>query len=83
MFEAELLAGRGKELGAVGGAAVSKHALTPNAVLGVEADGLMERVEHARDFLVRKKTGESESGVILNGNMQAFDSRAAVAKGDF
>jgi hypothetical protein len=81
MLEAKFSTRGSKESGTVGRAAVSEHTLNANAVLGIEAHSLLERMEHARDLLVRKKTGKAESGMIINGNMQAFDSRAAIAEG--
>jgi hypothetical protein len=47
MFEAELVAGGGEEFGAIGGAAIGEELLDGDAVSGVEAEGLVQSVEHA------------------------------------
>jgi hypothetical protein len=52
MFEAELMAGGGEEFGAIGGAAIGQDLLDFDTVSGVEADGLLQSVEHARSPFV-------------------------------
>ena len=44
MFDAELLAGLGEEIGAISRAAVGEDALDVDAMILVKADGLMESV---------------------------------------
>jgi hypothetical protein len=50
-------------------------------MLGVEAHSLTKRAEHAWDLLVGKQAGKGNTAVIIDGHMQAFDARAAIAKG--
>ena len=46
---------------------------------GVKADGLVEGVEDALSLFVREQASEGEAGVIINGDVQAFDAGAGVA----
>jgi len=81
MFDAELLAGLGEEVGAISRAAVSEDALDVDAVIVVEADGLMESVEDAGDLFVGEQTGEGETGVIVDGDVEGLDAGAWIALG--
>jgi hypothetical protein len=81
VFDAQLLAGGGEEFGAISRTAIGEHALDVDAVVLVETDGLLESVEDAGDFLVGPETGESEAGVIVDGDVEAFDAGAWIAKG--
>jgi hypothetical protein len=75
------LAGSGKESGAIGTAAIGEDALDFDAMSGVEADGLVERIEHAGDFFVGQETGKSEAGVIIDGDVQRLDTGARITMG--
>ena len=46
---------------------------------GEEADRLLESVEDAGDFFVRKEAGKSEAGVIVDGDVQAFHAGTWIA----
>jgi hypothetical protein len=81
MSDAELATSSGKVMRAVGSATVSKHALDGNAMSLVELDGLMEGGHHAFDLLIRQQAGESQAGMIIDGDVQAFNSSAAIAQG--
>lgn len=81
MLEAELLAGGGKEFGAVGGAAIGEDLLDVDAMSLVEVEGLVERGQDAGSFLIGKEGGKSDSGMVINGDVQTFDSRARIAVG--
>ena len=81
VFEAELEAGGGEEFGAVGGAAIGEDARDGDAVIFVEGDGLVESGEDAPGFLVREEGGEGEAGMIVDGDVEAFDAGAWVAVG--
>ncbi len=48
---------------------------------GVEADGLVEGVEDAGRLFIREETSEGEAGVIVDGDVEAFDAGAGVAEG--
>ena len=61
MTDAELLAGGGKEFGAVGGAAVGEDALDVNAMSLVKGDGLLEGGQDTGSFFIGKETGESQA----------------------
>ena len=81
MFDPQLTASGGEESGAVGRAAIGEEALNGDAMSLIELDGLMESVEDAGDGFVRQQTGESQAGMIVNGDMQAFDSGVAITNG--
>jgi len=73
------MAGGGEEFGAVGGTAIGEEALDSDAMSGVEGERLLESVEDAGDFFVRKEAGKSEAGVIVDGDVQAFDAGTWIA----
>jgi hypothetical protein len=75
------LAGSGKEFGAVGAATIGEEALDLDATSRVKADGLVESVEHGGKFFVGEETSEGEAGVIVDGDVEAFDAGAWIAKG--
>src|ERR1043166_3679455 len=79
VFDAELLAGSGEVAGAVGSATISEHALDGNPMSLVELDGLIKGGHHALDLLVGQETGKSQPGMIINGDVETFDSSAAIA----
>ena len=81
MFDAELLAGRGEEFGAISRTTIGKHALDVDAVVLVEAHGLLESVEDAGDFLVGEEAGESQAAVIVDGDVEGLDAGPRIAKG--
>ena len=80
MFDLELATSRGEVVGAVGSAAVGEDALNDDPMSLVEIDRLIECGDDAFDLLVREETGESEAGVIVDGNVQGFDAGVAVAQ---
>lgn len=79
MFEAELPAGGRKEFGAISGTAIGEDALDRDAMSFIEADGLLESVQHAGSFFIGKQTSEGEAGMIVNGHMEGLDAGARVA----
>ena len=81
MFEAELMAGGGKEFGAIGGATIGQDLLDFDTVSGVEADGLLQSVEHARSPFVWEQTSEGKAGVVVDGDVETFDAGSWVAEG--
>ena len=81
MSEAEMVAGGGEEFGAIGWAAIGEELLDGDAVSGVEAEGLVQGVERAGDAFVREETSEGEAGVVVDGDVEAFDAGAWVAEG--
>jgi hypothetical protein len=81
MFEAEFMTGGGEEFGAVGRAAVGKETLDLDAMSLVEVDSLMESVKNARDGFIGQEAGKGEAGMIVNGDVKAFDAGAAIAQG--
>src|SRR5438874_9497633 len=46
---------------------------------GVEADGLMERVEHTGSLFIRQQAGKGEPGMIVDGDVETFDACAWIA----
>jgi len=81
MLEAELVAGMGEEFGAIGGAAVGEDALDVDAVSLVEIEGLVERGEHAGSFFIREEGGESQAGVVVDGDVEGLGAGAGIAVG--
>jgi hypothetical protein len=81
MFEAELMAGSGEEFGAIGGATIGQDLLDFDTVSGVEAEGLLQSVEHARSPFVWEQTSEGKAGVVVDGDMETFDAGSWVAEG--
>jgi len=81
MFEAQLLARGGKEFGAIGRAAIGEDALDVDAVGLVEGDGLVESGENAGSFFVWEETGKSDSGMIIDGDVEGFGPCARIAMG--
>ena len=79
--DAELVAGGGKDFGAISGTAIGEEALDADAMSGVEGDGLAEGVEGARELFVWEETGEGEATVIIDGDMEGFDARTGIAVG--
>ena len=75
------MAGSSKEFGAVGGAAIGEEALDFDAMVFVEAESLIESDEDAGQFFVWKETGEGEAGMVVDGDVETFDTGAWVAEG--
>lgn len=75
------MTGSSKEFGAVGAAAIGEEALDLNAMGGVKAEGLVESEEDAGDFFVGKKRSESETAMVINGDVEGLDSCARIARG--
>ena len=78
MADAQLVAGSGEEFGAVGGAAVGEDALDEDAMSLVKSDGLMEGGQDAGSFFIGKKTGESQAGVVIDGDVEGLDAGARI-----
>ena len=78
MLEAEFEAGCGEVGGSIGGPVIGEDALDLDAMSLVEVDGLMESVENVFDLFLWKKAGEGESGMIIDGDMEAFDAGVAI-----
>ena len=81
MSDAEFVTGGGEVFGAVGRAAIGQDALDFDAVKLVEGNGLVEGIEDAWDLFVWEEAGEGETGVIINGDVEAFDTGARTAAG--
>src|SRR5438067_6826015 len=79
VFEPQFLAGCRKEPGAVGAAAIGEHTLYLDAMLGIEAERLMQSSENAGRFLIGQKAGKGQSAVIINGDMETFHSGSRIA----
>lgn len=79
--EAELVAGLGEEFGAIGGAAVGEDALDLDAMSFVEGEGLLESREHAGGLFIGEQRGESQAGVVVDGDVEGLDAGAGIAVG--
>jgi hypothetical protein len=81
MLKAQLVAGLGEEFGAISRAAVGEDALDVDAVSLVEGDGLVESGEHTGSFFIREEGGESQAGMIINGDVKGLDTCARITMG--
>ena len=81
MTEAKIFASGGEEPGAISRAAIGEDLLDEDAVIFVKGDGLMERGENAGSFFIGKKTGESQAGVVINGDVEGLGAGAWIAVG--
>jgi hypothetical protein len=81
MFEAQLVAGGGKEFGAISGSAIGEDPLDGDVMGLVKSDGLLEGGEGAGSFFIWEETGKSEAGMVINGDVQAFDPGPGIAVG--
>ena len=81
VLDAELEAGGGEELGAVGGAAVGEEARNGDAVELVIGEGLAQGVEGAGDFFVWVEGDEGEAGMVVDGDVETLDAGAWIALG--
>ena len=81
MLEAELVAGRGKEFGTIGRAAIGEDALDEDAVSCIEGDGLLEGGQDTGSFFIGKETGKGEAGMIINGDVEGLDAGAGITVG--
>ena len=79
MLEAEFLAGSGEGFGAIGGAAIGQELLDVDAMSGVKADGLLQSAEDTLSSFVGEQASESEAGVVVDGDVQAFEAGAGIA----
>jgi hypothetical protein len=77
--EAELVAGLGKEFGAISGATVGEDALDGDAMSFVEVDGLVESSQDTGSFLIGEEGGESQAGMIIDGDVERLDPGARIA----
>ena len=69
MADAQLVAGGGEELGAISGTAIREEALDDDAMVLVKGEGLMESIQGAGDFFIREEAGESETGMVVDGDV--------------
>jgi hypothetical protein len=79
--DAQLVAGSGEELGTISRAAIGKDALDVDAVSLVEGDGLMEGGQDAGSFFIWENGGESQAGMIVDGDVEGLDAGAWIAVG--
>jgi hypothetical protein len=59
----------------------AKDALDFDAMIGVEADGLLESGEDAGSAFIREKAGKGKAAVVVDGDMQTLNSRTWIAVG--
>ena len=69
VFEAEVLTGGGKELGAISGTAVGEDLLDGDAMGLVEGDGLVAGGQDAGGLFIRKEAGKSDSRMVIDGDV--------------
>ena len=68
-------------VGAVGGAVVGHDGGDFDFVAGKEVDALAEGGDGAWDFFVFEDGGETEAGVIVDGDVEGFGAGALIAIG--
>ena len=81
VFETQLETGGGKELGAIGRAAIGEDGLDGDAVVLIKSQSLLESSDDAGDFFVGKEGGKSDSGMVINGDVERLDACPWVAMG--
>jgi hypothetical protein len=81
MFDGKLAAGGGEVAGAVGRTAIGQEALDGDAMSFEESDGLVESMENALDLFIWQEAGESEAGVVVDGDVETFDPGSRIANG--
>ena len=79
MFEAQLVAGSGKEFGTIGRTAIGEDVLDEDAVISVKGDGLVEGGQDTGSFFIGQEAGKSDPRMVINGDMQAFHAGARIA----
>jgi hypothetical protein len=79
MLEAESPAGGGEGFGTIGGAAIGQELLDFDPVGGVEGEGLLQSGEDALSSFVGEQASEGDAGVVVDGDVQAFEAGAGVA----
>ena len=79
VLESELVAGGGKEFGAIGRAAIREDGLDGDAVRGVKGQRLLEGGEDTGDFFIGAEGGKSETGMIINGDVERLNAGAGIA----
>ena len=75
------MTGSSKEFGAVGAGAIGEEALDLDAMGGVKGEGLVESKEDTGDFFVGKKTSESETTMVIDGDVEGLDPCTRIAFG--
>jgi hypothetical protein len=81
MLEAELAAGLGEEPGAISGTAVGEDTLDADAMSLVEVDGLLESGQDTGSFFIREERSESQTGMIIDGDVEGLDAGARITVG--
>jgi hypothetical protein len=81
MAEAEVLAGGGEVVRAVGRAAVGEDAADGDAMGGIEVDCAVQGAEDTWDLFIGQKRSESQAAVVVDGDVEGFDAGARVASG--
>jgi hypothetical protein len=81
MADAQLETGSGEEFGAISGAAVGEDTLDEDAVSLVKGDGLVEGGQNAGSFFIGKKTGESQAGMVIDGDVKGLGAGAGITMG--
>jgi hypothetical protein len=79
MLEVQLTAGLGEEPGAISGAAVGEDALDADAEGLVKVDGLVKSGQDAGGLFIREEGGESQAGMIVDGDVETLDTGARIA----
>ena len=60
----------GQDLGEMARPAIGEDGLDGDAMVLIKGQRLMESGEHAGDFFIGEEEGESEAGMIIDGDMQ-------------
>ncbi len=75
-----MLAGSGEEFGAIGRAAIGEDTLDFDVMSFVEVEGLVQGVENAGDLFIGEQTSKGETGVIIDGDVETFNTGAWIAE---
>jgi hypothetical protein len=79
MMEAQIFAGGGEEFWSIGRALVGEDGADGDAVGPVEGDGLVESVQDAGGFFIWEEGGKSQTGVIVDGDVEGLGASAWIA----
>lgn len=80
VFDSKFAAGGSEVVRAIGSATIGEHALHGDPMSFVELDCLMKRRNNTSDLFIWEQAGKSQARVIINGDVEIFDSGAAIAQ---
>jgi len=74
MFDFELAAGGSEVVRSVGTSIVGEQGAHADSVAGIEVEGIAEKSDGGFGLLVGQHLGESQAGVVVDGDVQSFEA---------